>query len=149
MGQELPSSIVEMEYQNHLLTLETTLGLDGTGGFVPETKTAYSHTIFDKQETVESYEWDFSINDWFNTLSNSYEYDDLQRLSAKETVHHLQGDEERFRLTMPISKTKALPWKPVISGIYRRIIFWWTPKNITSTAAAYRLRPTFLSQFML
>jgi Secretion system C-terminal sorting domain len=54
---------------------------------------------FEKLEVVESYEWNFSINDWFNTQTDSYEYDDLQRLSAKETAHHFQGNEERYRFT--------------------------------------------------
>ncbi|MBK8568050.1 MAG: T9SS type A sorting domain-containing protein [Saprospiraceae bacterium] len=98
-AENIPTSNIEMEYQNHFLKLETNLNFDGIGGFVPETQTAYSYTDFDQLEKVESYEWDFSANDWFNTQSDSYEYDDLQRLSAKETVRHFQGEEERSRFT--------------------------------------------------
>lgn len=95
----VPTSNLEMEYQNHLLTLETNLNFDGIGGFVPETQTAYLYTDFDKLERVENYEWDINTNDWFVTQSDSYEYDNLQRLAAKETIHYFQGSEERYRYT--------------------------------------------------
>ncbi len=97
-GQELPSSRLEMEFENHLLTLETAFEFDGAG-FLPQIKVAYEHTSFEKEETVERYEWDASTGDWFNTQTDTFEYDGLQRLGAKETTFHYQGEIERYRFT--------------------------------------------------
>lgn len=97
-GLELLSSTVELEYENHLVTLETSLVFDGLG-MVPESQITYDYTGFGMLETIEFFEWNASISDWTKTQTDTYEYDDLQRLEAKVTVLYFEGLEERFRFT--------------------------------------------------
>ncbi len=97
-GLELLSSTVELEYENHLITLETSLVFDGLG-MVPERQVTHDHTGFGMVETIEYFEWNANISDWNKTQTDTYEYDNLQRLEAKVTVLYFEGLEERYRFT--------------------------------------------------
>ncbi|MBK9017440.1 MAG: hypothetical protein IPM82_27220 [Saprospiraceae bacterium] len=91
-----------------------------------------------------------SINDWFNVQSDSYEYDDLQRLSAKETVHHFQRQKRALSILITlISKMKAFAhWRQVNFWDIHTIIFWWTAKM--SLLQRRRMAAPYIpSQFML
>jgi hypothetical protein len=97
-GLEIPANQVLMEYENHLVTSVTAMVSDGFD-FLPQSRNTYEYTAFGKESIVESYEWDATANDWANTQTVLYDYDDLQRVSLKETrLYELGGGESREQL---------------------------------------------------
>ncbi len=97
-GFEIPANQVVMEYENHLLKLATSLEFDGFE-FLPQSQNAYTYTAFAQDSIVTSFEWDAAANDWANTQTVIYDYDDLQRMSLRETRYYeVGGGESREQL---------------------------------------------------
>lgn len=106
-GLEILASSIEMAYENHLVTLETSLVFDGLG-MVPESQVTYDYTNSGLAETIEYFEWDTGNADWAKTQTDTYEYDDLQRLEARETRLYFEGLEERYRYTQAYVEDELL-----------------------------------------
>lgn len=99
-GSQFPFVKQEKVYANHLLISETELMADVLGGFTPETRTTYTYTDFDEEETIESYQWDADNNNWVLTAADNYDYDAQQRVIAIETVYYADNViQNRERLT--------------------------------------------------
>ncbi len=97
-GLEIPANQVVIEYENHLVTLVTAMVFDGFD-FLPQSRNAYEYTAFGKDSIVTSFEWDTAANDWSNTQTVFYSYDDEQRVMLKEThLFELGGGESREQL---------------------------------------------------
>jgi len=97
-GFEIPTNLLVMEYENHLRILVTALVFDGFE-FIPQSRNAYEYTDFAKDSIVTSFEWDETANDWANIQTVLYGYDDMQRVSLKETrFYEMGGGESREQL---------------------------------------------------
>lgn len=98
-GAEFPSGRQEITYKNHLPVEVVALTPDALGGYLPQNKTTYTYTAFNKEEQVDSYAWRLDLSDWFQTERNTYSYDALQRVTAKETLFVAEdGTEDRERI---------------------------------------------------
>ena len=85
-GVDIPAGKRELTYENHHVTSVTYFGDDGFGGLLPLDRITYTYTGFWKEETVNTYVWDSSTNDWLLTQTSDFGYDPEQRLAAKVTT---------------------------------------------------------------
>lgn len=120
-GIELPSGKRELEYANHLPIESIAFVSDGLGGYMAQSRITYTYTSFDREEQVNSYEWDLDSNDWLQTQGDTYGYDNAQRVNSKETVFYNQdGSVERnlSRYSYVEDEKLALESNFVWDGIY-------------------------------
>lgn len=92
-GIEYPSGNQQLEYENHLLTVLIEFAPDDQGEQQPVQKTEYTYTGAGKTETENHFGWDVEKEDWRQNEALLFAYDNVLRLSARET--------RRFNLDMP------------------------------------------------
>ncbi len=100
LGQdEFPAGRREMTYnQNNQLMTVTALSLDDFGVYQPQSQVTYTYTVFGNEAQVNSYEWNGAQQNWIQTESITYNYDNQQRVVARETRFFHQSDPEEREL---------------------------------------------------
>ena len=80
-----PSSRTDLVYVDHR-PIEVTVSVADSAGFVPQSRDNYAYTLFGSLRKHLSFEWDAEKGTWHLFRTIEYKYDDVQRLSAKETA---------------------------------------------------------------
>jgi len=81
---EISTGKQEFQYHDHLVVNATTYIDDGINGFITQSKIEYNYTDFNKEELVQSFVYDFKMQDWTLTQVDGYGYDIDERVNLKE-----------------------------------------------------------------
>ncbi len=94
----LPAGFQELTYDNHYVTSVIYLAQDELGMPYPVERITYEYTEFWKEKDVKSYVINATLNGWILTQQIQYEYDEEQRLAARDfALFHEEGEDEFLR----------------------------------------------------
>ena len=85
-GISIPTGKQELMYFNHLVIQVIDFETNGLGSFIPTTRITYAYNPSLLVTQENTYQWVPGVNDWNPTQSISFEYDNAERLAAKETA---------------------------------------------------------------
>lgn len=85
-GGFTPTGKQELMYFNHLVIQVIDFETNGLGGFTPTTRITYAYNSSPLVIQENTYQWVPGVNDWNPTQTVMFEYDNAERLAAKETV---------------------------------------------------------------